>query len=247
MTRTAAEKDPAGRSPRRGGTTNPMGRVTRRKTPRRRRAGAAVNPGRTRANVTRATQADGKGQRASGPRASRAPRPASLRQWLPALRHPGGLGLGVIVAVVEGTGNGWDQVVATAHRLTVLPRSRRTRQAKGSLKPEQTNSRAARALLRAGRTEELARVLGALGSTHRLRILFKLLEGAATYRTLQKVTGLKAGPLYHHISQLRLAELVGPKQRDLYDLTRAGRNVVVVASVLGSLSRDRRPRPAPIV
>ncbi len=155
--------------------------------------------------------------------------------------------MGVIVGVVEGTGDGWDQVVAAAHRLTALPRSRLTRQAKGSLKPEQTNSRAARAILRAGRTEELARVLGALGSTHRLRILFKLLEGAATYRTLQKVTGLKAGPLYHHIAQLRLAELVGPKQRDLYDLTRAGRNVVVVASVLGSLSRDRRPRPAPIV
>jgi len=180
-------------------------------------------------------------------RASRSRPDPALRQWLPALRHPAGLGLAAMVAVVEGTGAGWNQAVAVADRLTPIPRSRAARSAEGGLRPEHTNSRAARALLRASRTKELARVLGALGSAHRLRILFKLLEGAATYRTLQKVTGLKAGPLYHHISQLRLAELVGPKQRDLYELTRAGRNVVVVASVLGALSRDRRPRPAPVI
>ena len=89
----------------------------------------------------------------------------------------------------------------------------------------------------------LAAVLAAVGSPHRLKVLVKLLEGPATYRSLQKSTRLKAGPLYHHIAQLRLAGLIGPKQRDLYDLTRGGRNLVLVALTLPSLVRDRRPRP----
>ena len=89
----------------------------------------------------------------------------------------------------------------------------------------------------------LAGVLAAVGSPHRLKILVKLLEGPATYRSLQRTTRLKAGPLYHHIGQLRLAGLIGPKQRDLYDLTRGGRNLVLVALTLPSLVRDRRARP----
>lgn len=223
------------------------GRQKRPKTADREKAGAADKQKRSRRKATGPSSARTKStRRTPGTHAGR-PGAGALREWLPAMRQPAGLGLGAIVAVVEGTGAGWDQAVAVAHRLSTMPRNRAARSAAGGLKPEQTNTRAARALLRASCPEELARVLGALGSTHRLRILFKLLEGAATYRTLQKVTGLKAGPLYHHISQLRLAELIGPKQRDLYDLTRAGRNVVVVASVLGALARDRRPRPAPVI
>ena len=91
----------------------------------------------------------------------------------------------------------------------------------------------------------LAGALAALGSVHRVQILAKLLEGPGTYRTLQKVTRLKAGPLYHHVAQLRLAGLIGPKQRDLYDLTRGGRNLVLVALTLPKLIRDRRARPHP--
>jgi predicted transcriptional regulator len=91
----------------------------------------------------------------------------------------------------------------------------------------------------------LAGVLSALGSTHRVRILAKLLEGPATYRALQKVTRLKAGPLYHHISQLRMAGLIGPKQRDLYELTRGGRNLLLVALAMPGLARDSRTRPQP--
>ena len=48
------------------------------------------------------------------------------------------------------------------------------------------------------------------------------------------------------VDKLRLAGLIGPKQRDLYDLTRAGRNVAVVTALLGRLNRDRRPRPVPM-
>ncbi len=59
----------------------------------------------------------------------------------------------------------------------------------------------------------------------------------------EKVTKLKAGPLYHHINQRRLAGLMLPKERDLYELTRGGRNLIVTAMALGSLVRDARRRP----
>jgi len=91
----------------------------------------------------------------------------------------------------------------------------------------------------------VADVLTAVASVHRVRMLAKLLEGPATYRALQKVTGLKAGPLYHHVAQLRLAGLMGPKQRDLYDLTRGGRNLALAVMNLPRLARDHRPRPQP--
>jgi len=73
--------------------------------------------------------------------------------------------------------------------------------------------------------------------------MVKLLEGPGTYRALQKVTKLKAGPLYHHVSQLRLAGLILPKQRDLYELTRGGRNLILTVAAVGGLIRDGRRRP----
>jgi len=78
-----------------------------------------------------------------------------------------------------------------------------------------------------------------------LQILTALLYGPATYRTLQKASKLKAGPFYHHINQLRLAGFLGPKTRDLYVLTRAGRNALLVALSLAPLLKDRRIRPLP--
>ena len=89
------------------------------------------------------------------------------------------------------------------------------------------------------------RVLAAVGHEQRVRLMAKLLEGPATYRALQRVTKLKAGPLYHHINQLRLAGLILPKQRDLYELTRGGRNLILATIVIGPLIRDSRRRPVP--
>ncbi|MBU0716604.1 MAG: hypothetical protein KJ749_00005, partial [Planctomycetes bacterium] len=85
--------------------------------------------------------------------------------------------------------------------------------------------------------------LAAAGHPIRGRLLTKLLEGPATYRALQRTTKTKAGPLYHHINQLRLAGLIMPKQRDLYELTRAGRNLILVALAIKPLLNDRRRRP----
>jgi DNA-binding HxlR family transcriptional regulator len=82
----------------------------------------------------------------------------------------------------------------------------------------------------------------ALGNSARVVILQLLLDGPATYRALQKATGLAAGPLYHHVNQLRLAGLILPKQRDLYELTRGGRNLYMIAMTLAALTGDRRRR-----
>jgi DNA-binding transcriptional ArsR family regulator len=99
----------------------------------------------------------------------------------------------------------------------------------------------ARRVATRGRVERIAETLDAAASPHRLAVLAKLLEGPATYQALQKATGLKVGPLYHHINRLRLARLVAPKERDLYRLTRAGRNLLCVLLASLPLLTDARP------
>ena len=105
---------------------------------------------------------------------------------------------------------------------------------------------AARKFSARARVQELARVLAAFGSPHRLQILISLLYGPANYRTLQRASKLKPGPFYHHINQLRLAGFLGPKTRDLYVLTRAGRNALLIALSLAPLLKDQRIRPMPV-
>lgn len=87
--------------------------------------------------------------------------------------------------------------------------------------------------------------LAALGHAQRVKLLLKLLDGPATYRALKRVSKLKPGPLYHHINQLRLAGLILPKQRDLYELTRGGRNLILTVLAVEPLIRDTRRRPMP--
>ena len=85
--------------------------------------------------------------------------------------------------------------------------------------------------------------MAAAGHEVRAKIMLKLLDGPATYRSLKRVTKLEAGPLYHHINQLRIAGLILPKQRDLYELTRGGRNLILSMTVLDRAVLDRRRRP----
>ena len=139
-------------------------------------------------------------------------------------------GLGTFVAVAEAFGETSEMQVARVEAFGASPGP----------------GAAARKFASRARLEELARVLSAFGSAHRLQILTSLLYGPATYRTLQRASDLKAGPFYHHINQLRLAGFLGPKTRDLYVLTRAGRNALLVALSLSSLIKDRRIRPLPV-
>lgn len=91
-----------------------------------------------------------------------------------------------------------------------------------------TAIRRVRSLGSRARQRRLCRYLAGAAHPHRLAVLVKLLEGPATYKALQKTTGQKSGPLYHHVNQLRIAGLVAPAQRDLYQLTPAGRAVVAM-------------------
>ena len=143
----------------------------------------------------------------------------------PRARRTAAEGWAIAVAIVERGGDQVDRVEARATGGITKRESRRKAQS------------------HKGRLQSVAQILAAVGHPQRVSILMLLLEGPAVYRALLDLTGLKAGPLYHHINQLRLAGLILPKQRDLYELTRAGRNIVLCAMVLPKLCADRRRRP----
>jgi DNA-binding transcriptional ArsR family regulator len=99
----------------------------------------------------------------------------------------------------------------------------------------ETWSRITRKLARSIREDALAAVLAAAAHPMRLRIVYLLLEGPATHRHLSKATDLKAGPLYHHVRELRQAGLLGPKSRDLYTLTKTGHRLALALAVVQKL------------
>jgi len=83
--------------------------------------------------------------------------------------------------------------------------------------------------------DALSRLLAAMGHRQRLTILLKLLGGEATHRLLAKATGLKPGPLYYHLRELREFGLIGPRVRDLYTITPCGQQALLVALACGRL------------
>lgn len=88
---------------------------------------------------------------------------------------------------------------------------------------------------------ELRQILASLGHPARLKLLGKLLSGPAVYQSLKRATRLAPGPLYHHINQLRIAGLIRPKERNLYEMTRAGRNLILIVAASSGLLNDSRP------
>ena len=85
------------------------------------------------------------------------------------------------------------------------------------------------------RRARLASICAGLGHRARLEIVAALLHGAATYRELVELTGAKPGPLYHHLSQLRLAGLLQASARDRYVLTETGKKAGLTCLALGKL------------
>ena len=150
-------------------------------------------------------------------------RPKTARRAMPALGRHGGCA--ATVSVVERTGVTRDEAVQAF-----------------VFKTGATAGGGARGRLPRIATH-VCEAMAAMGHPQRARLLAKLLEGPATYQALRRATRIEAGPLYHHIGQLRLAGLILPKQRDLYELTRAGRNLVLVAATLGPILKDGRRRP----
>lgn len=170
-------------------------------------------------------------RKATGRRTS--PRPPSERRRRP--RKSDNV-CSATVTIVERFAGGRD---SATKRLRIPLWSMTTSAEAGSKKPIDGNHRRG---ARAGPTARVCEAFAALGNYARVVILQLLLDGPATYRALQKATGLAAGPLYHHVSQLRLAGLILPKQRDLYELTRGGRNLYMIALTLAPLTGDRRRR-----
>lgn len=76
----------------------------------------------------------------------------------------------------------------------------------------------------------------ATGFAHPQRVILvrTLMQGATSYRQIRMALGAKAGPLYHHVKQLRLCGLLQVGPRDVYRLTEAGQ---LAAGVLCGLER----------
>jgi hypothetical protein len=114
------------------------------------------------------------------------------------------------------------------------PKSTEKRSPEGLIRQRE---RVVRQVARGIRPDVLARNMAALSHPQRIRILLKLLAGEATHQLLRRTTDLKAGPLYHHLRELREAGLIGPKTRDLYVITRAGRRAILGTLAMGRLCR----------
>lgn len=155
----------------------------------------------------------------------------AARALLPTCRRKKATGLGAACVVAHHTAEGWKLTAAVADG-TGPPEDRI---------PTSDLASAAKRLRRKTDAHRLGQVLAALGNPHRLKLALKVLEGPATYQALRKASRLQAGPLYHHITQLRLAGVLAPKERDLYRLTRGGRNVLLAVITLPGLLADKRP------
>ncbi len=89
-----------------------------------------------------------------------------------------------------------------------------------------------------------ARLLHGAAHAERLRLMAELIPGPRTHHDLKTATGLKAGPLYHHVRELERADLVVCPARNRYELTEAGRLTFLLTAGLVVLSSNGR-RAAP--
>jgi len=82
---------------------------------------------------------------------------------------------------------------------------------------------------------EMAKLLSAFGHPQRVAIAKAIYAGAHRYADLRERVNLKAGPMYHHLRELRLAGVLADGPRDVYELTERGRDAVIVLCSLASL------------
>jgi DNA-binding transcriptional ArsR family regulator len=210
-----SRKAPAGRKPqpaKRNSTSKPPATSkpsSRSPKPARRRPGRG------------ASQASGKGLDAANtiPRRTSTRQAARLEALFPKLAKPGNwYGLASLCAVAEADG----------HRPRVRVARRESLFDNPARQPQHTFSHTID-------PQRLARLFSALANPHRIAMLNAMFAGAGTYAQLAEQLGLKAGPLYHHVRELRLAGLVALQQRDLYRLTDRGKDALMLASCFHSL------------
>jgi hypothetical protein len=84
-----------------------------------------------------------------------------------------------------------------------------------------------------GDLRETARVLAALGSDTRLRLMQLLWQGEKGAPELAEASGLTTGSLYHHVRELIAFRWIDSPRRNRYVLTPAGRKALAVACAIG--------------
>jgi DNA-binding HxlR family transcriptional regulator len=84
-----------------------------------------------------------------------------------------------------------------------------------------------------------ARRHNGLGHADRVRIAQALAAGANSHHLLAQASGLKAGPLYHHLRELERAGLVLLRRRNVYALTEFGRAFLAVNVMLSAYGVER--------
>lgn len=98
--------------------------------------------------------------------------------------------------------------------------------------------------LSAASDERIAKLCNAMANPRRVAMLKAIFTGAGSYAQLADTLGLKAGPLYHHVRELRLAGLLELARRDTYRLTQYGKYALLLAclseSLLSKLESARR-------
>jgi len=95
-------------------------------------------------------------------------------------------------------------------------------------------------LMEQAQPDEAARMLAGLAHAERIRVARAILSGAHTHLDLSEATGLKTGPLYHHIRTLERAGLVAITGRNQYELTAAGRWAILITSGLVAATTNGR-------
>lgn len=123
-------------------------------------------------------------------------------------------GVGVVVAIAESAGRQRSIRIVRRAEFDRTP-GRRPRER----------------LLGTASLEAVARVCNGFGHTQRLRIARAILTGANTHLALRDAVGLSPGPLYHHIRSMERAGLVETVDRNRYDLTSVGRDLLLVTAV----------------
>jgi DNA-binding transcriptional ArsR family regulator len=108
------------------------------------------------------------------------------------------------------------------------------RKKQSNTRQDQIDNRAVlgRKMNRGCKMENISELFSAMSHPQRVAILCQLLEGEANHQILADITGLKAGPLYHHLRELRYAGLIGPKVRDTYKITRKGQRAILAAQAI---------------
>ena len=229
------QKAGPGRGLRRGGGGTGRPRPASQPGARPRRARKAKATATTQERAKRAPKRPGKRASKGAPKRAR---DGARKQALPKAASPAGRSCRAAGLTAELTVSVWSGKQRRAKRVEVAgaagPGAARNKPDVAS--PREWQSAAGR-VSRGSRPDQLARLLAALAHPQRVTILLKLLAGEATHRLLSKATGLKAGPLYHHIRELRAAGLIGPKVRDLYTLTATGERAILAALALERMCR----------